>query len=129
MPKEGKMPEWYRVLMFGARDWPYTQPIVRELEGLKSKHGKRLIIITGGASGADSEVAFQARSMDIHVAQVDALWETRGRGAGPQRNTAMLALIPHEGIAFHEDITASKGTNNMRNQLTKAGITVRVVRK
>jgi beta-phosphoglucomutase-like phosphatase (HAD superfamily) len=70
---------------------------------------------------------YEAQERSVHVAEIKALWSTRRKGAGPQRNAAMLALEPDEVIAFHEDIAASRGTADMVRRARKAGIKVRVV--
>lgn len=124
--------ELYKVLMFGSRDWTKFGPIRREMRKLIKKHGtNRLLIIEGECpyGGADIIARIVAHEMNVHVAQVPALWETRYRGAGPQRNTIMRLLEPAEAIGFHEDLSKSRGTKNMYNQLRSAGIPVRVLAK
>ena len=125
------MKPFHRVIMCGARDWSNAGPILRELRRLKKEHGNKLIIIEGEAPGADQMARVLAHQLDIHVAGVWALWETRHRGAGPQRNTAMAALQPDEVIAFHADITKSRGTADMVKQARALlqSDRVRVVRK
>lgn len=104
----------YKVLICGARDWDSPDAIEREILMLVRRHGtQKLLVITGGATGADSLGASLARKHNIHVAEVMALWNTRYRGAGPQRNQVMLDLDPDEVIAFHKSIKASKGTKDM----------------
>lgn len=119
----------YKVLMFGARDWENRASIIIELNSLIAKHGvTKLLIIEGGAPGADRLCGEVARNLNVHVAEVKALWDTRHNGAGPQRNTIMRLLEPDEGIGFHEDIENSKGSKNMMEQLEKAGIPYRIVK-
>lgn len=133
----GYYPEWHRVLMFGAREPKPGEEIMysrvairRTIRRLVAKHGTReLIIITGGAPGADQTVEYEAKQASVHVARVDALWDTRYKGAGPQRNTAMLALWPMEGIGFHKDISKSSGTKNMAKQLEDAGVPCRILKR
>lgn len=122
----------YKVLMFGDRDWTNSAAIRRELVKLISVHGtSRLLIIEGECTrgGADLIARVEAERLDVHVARVHALWETRHRGAGPQRNAIMKLMEPNEGIGFHPDIKKSKGTKNMANQLKAAGIPYRIVRR
>jgi hypothetical protein len=127
------MPETlYKVLMFGDRDWTNAAAIRRELRKLIAKHGtQRLLIIEGEcpSGGADLLARIEAERANVHVARVHALWQTRYKGAGPQRNTIMRLLGPDEGIGFHPDITKSKGTKNMAKQLERAGIPYRIVTK
>lgn len=122
----------YKVLMFGDRDWTNSAAIRRELRKLIAIHGtQRLLIIEGECpkGGADLIARVEAERADVHVARVHALWSTRYRGAGPQRNTIMRLLEPDEGIGFHPDISKSKGTKNMAKQLEAAGIPYRIVKK
>lgn len=120
----------YKVLMFGDRDWTKHGPIQREIRKLVTKHGVTdLLVIVGGARGADTISGNLAKLSNIHVAVVDALWDTRHGSAGPQRNKIMAALEPHEGIGFHEDIDNSKGTLDMYKRLLAEGIPVRIVKR
>lgn len=79
------------------------------------------VLIEGGALGADRLAREWAVSRGVHVATVNALW-SRGKGAGPSRNRAMLALRPDYVIAF----PGGRGTQNMMAQAERAG--VRVIR-
>lgn len=120
----------YKVLMFGSRDWTNSAAIRRELTALVRIHGtQRLLIIEGECptGGADLIARVEAERLNVHVARVHALWSTRYRGAGPQRNTIMRLLGPDEGIGFHPDLKKSKGTKNMAKQLDVAGIPYRIV--
>lgn len=124
------MPELYKVLMFGDRNWSNWKAIEREMTGLVQQHGTtHLVIISGMAPGADVMAAETAREWDVHCVEVPALWATRHRSAGPQRNAIMAALQPDEGIGFHENISKSKGTKDMRKRLEKADIPVRIVKR
>jgi hypothetical protein len=113
-----------RVLFFGDRDWANAVPIGQALseEVLKAGGAEHLLVIAGGARGADSIAETIAKRSGIHVARVDALWDSYGRAAGPIRNGVMKALEPDYAHGFHSDIENSKGTKNMRDQLRKAGV-------
>ena len=115
---------WHIALFCGSRTWGKPGPILRKLQALKRKHGNKLIIIQGGAPGADLLSCYWAHELDIHVAQVDALWNTRHKAAGPQRNTAMLALRPAEVCAYHPDLPKSSGTKDCIKQALKLEIPV-----
>lgn len=118
----------HRVLIFGARDWSDKNMIMELIDELIGKYGKnRLIIIQGGAPGADMLAEVCSDERGIHSARVKALWETRHRGAGPQRNDAMLLLEPHEAYGFHEDIkNKSRGSKGMYKKCLTAGIKVEI---
>jgi len=124
----------WKVLICGARDWDDMKKIETEIKNLKracsggrNVQSLELIIIEGGAPGADTMARLAAHKLDVHVAEVKALWGTRHRGAGPQRNTVMLMLEPDEVVAFHHDISKSKGTKNMVNQAKREKIETRVI--
>ena len=112
----------YKVLICGARDWSDKSAIDRLIDNLIESHGRdKLIIIEGGAEGADMLARISATERSVHVAEVRALWQTRHRGAGPQRNSAMLGLDPDEVHAFHEDLSTSKGTKDMVRRARSQG--------
>lgn len=117
----------HKVLMFGARDWTDENAVRREIRRLKRKYGNRLLIIEGGAPGADQMARVYGHMADVHVAEVVALWSTRHRAAGPQRNTMMLMMGPDEAICFHADLGKSKGSADMKKRCDRAGVPVKVV--
>lgn len=122
----------YKVLMFGDRDWTNAAAIRREIQKLVTRHGtQHLLIIEGECpyGGADLLARIEGERANVHVARVHALWETRYRSAGPQRNTIMRLLEPDEGIGFHPDIRKSRGTKNMAKQLKDADIPYRIVKR
>lgn len=121
--------EWHRHLICGDRDWAEPRPIIRLLKRLKARHTGNyqdnhhdLIIIEGEAPGADLLARIHAEALNIHVARVAALWGTRHRGAGPQRNEAMLGLAPEHVWAFHPDLRYSRGTLACLVSAAKLGI-------
>lgn len=114
-----------RVLVCGDRNWLYEAPIRRELRKLP----KGSVIIEGEARGADQLGAKIAEELGFEVERYPAQWDRYPRGAaGPIRNRQMLVEgKPDLVLAFHEDITCSKGTKNMVTQATKAGVSVRII--
>lgn len=108
-----------KLLVCGGRDYSDRETLFHRLDSI---HGQRPIhiIIEGGASGSDALARSWARSRGVHVATVAALWDRRGRGAGPQRNSAMLSLGPDGVLAF----PGGRGTANMVQQAKDAGVKV-----
>ncbi len=51
-----------------------------------------------------------------------ANWDQYHRAAGPLRNREMLKEAPDIVLAFHDDLSQSKGTRDMVNQALKAGV-------
>lgn len=108
-----KVPTLYRVLMFGGRAYDKGDKVEKEVRRLRSEathRGAELLIITGGAPGADTLCEVIGKAENCHVARIDALWNWRHNGAGPQRNGVMVALDPHEAVCFHANIKKSKGS-------------------
>lgn len=118
----------YKVIFSGDRHWGSYGPVRREIRRLAKKHGNKLVIIEGEADGLDSIAREVAHEENVHVAGVWALWSTRFRSAGPQRNDVMLSFDPNEVICFHKDISKSRGTKNLRDKAVKRGIPTKVVR-
>jgi hypothetical protein len=113
----------YKVLICGNTDWAKEAPIRALLKRLRTKHGtSKLLIIEGGADGADQMAGRIARELNIHVVEVQALWDTRHRSAGPQRNAVMMSLGPDEVHAFHREGDADSGTGNMISKARKRGV-------
>jgi hypothetical protein len=75
----------------------------------------------------DSIAKLVAKNLNVHVAEIEALWDTRGKSAGPQRNMMMAALGPSEVIAVHNDFENSRGTRHMVTLSKKLGIPVRLL--
>lgn len=124
------MIEIRKVLICGARDWGDIAPVRREVRRLIKKYGKdNLLIIAGKAPGADQMAKVVSDEQSVHCAEIGALWGTRYKGAGPQRNDMMLALEPHEAVAFHKALSQSRGTKDMIKKLHREGISVKVVDK
>lgn len=116
----------HKVLIFGSRKWTRDGPIRHELLKLRKTHDNNLLIIEGGAPGADRASKRIGHELNIHVAEIDALWKTRHRSAGPQRNQIMAALEPDEGIGFHEDFENSSGTKDMAKKLDRLGVPYKI---
>ena len=80
-------------------------------------------VITGGANGAD-KMAEKARvwhGLDGKV--YEANWTMFGKAAGPIRNRRMIKdESPYLVVAFHNNITRSRGTRDMLLKAKKKGI-------
>lgn len=112
------------VLVCGGRKYATTvkqrQHVWDTLDAILAHYGE-VIIIHGGAPGADSYAGVWADAKDAaHNAPVRAKWNRLGPPAGPLRNRAMLALTPGIVVAF----PGGPGTADMVGQALKAGIPV-----
>ena len=86
-------------------------------------------IIHGGAKGADSIAGETAQALGFKVVEFPANWSQYGKGAGPKRNQEMLNQKPDLVLAFHPDLSRSKGTKHMVEIARKAGVPVEVFDK
>lgn len=97
-----------RVLICGGRDYDDAENVALVINLLKNVY-RDLIIIEGGARGADTLAREEAKRRGIHCATVPALWDTYKKGAGDKRNRAMVfGLEPHVVVAF----PGGRGTEN-----------------
>lgn len=113
-----------RILACGDRDWT-DEALVRQV--LES-YGPSVLVINGGARGADTCAKDAARSLDLNCITVHANWKLHGKAAGPIRNQQMLDDgKPDLVIAFHDDLGRSKGTNDMLSRAEKANIPTRLI--
>lgn len=114
-----------KVLICGDRNWSDESTIRSWLSKLQDWGYDE--VIEGGATGADSATKNIAQAMGFKVTEVKAQWSKFGRAAGPIRNAEMLKLSPQLVVAFHSDISHSKGTRNMIMQAERAGVEVILV--
>lgn len=110
-----------RVLVCGDRDWTGHQAMWDFIGTLSLED----VVIEGGARGADQLAGKYARARGIEVVVFPAQWGKYGKAAGTIRNQQMLDEgKPDRVVYFHDDLAASKGTRDMVNRATRAGITV-----
>jgi hypothetical protein len=71
------------MLLCGARDWSDEGAVREQLERAVARFGAdRLVVIAGGARGADSQAEECARTMGLAVEVHPARWVGHGRAAG-----------------------------------------------
>ncbi|WP_406128541.1 SLOG family protein [Streptomyces canus] len=99
-----------RVLVCGDRQWAWSATVAAVLDRLSARHGDRLVVIEGAASGADHAAHLWCErnglGADCHRCHpVD--WQTARRTrpktwrlAGPERNTRMQLQERPQVIAF-----------------------------
>ena len=105
-----------RLLVCGGRNYNDAKRIEEEIVKLAPT-----VIISGGASGADTHAIIEAQVLGIPVIVYMADWKKYGRRAGPIRNKQMLEEgKPDMVLAFPGGI----GTANMIKQAKAAGIKV-----
>jgi hypothetical protein len=114
-----------RVLVCGDRRWLWPTTVAEVLDRLAARHGDRLVVIEGAASGADRAAHFWCElngfDEDRHRCHpVDWRAARRARPkqwrlAGPERNTRMLLQEhPQLIVAFHARLApGTGGTSDM----------------
>lgn len=112
MPKL-QLGRYYRVVVTGDRYWPKEgwHVIKERLELLKEETDLPILVITGGAQGADTQADLAAHLLGYKTKVIQAEWNKYGKRAGPIRNIRMLEEFkPHLVLAFHNELKSSKGT-------------------
>jgi hypothetical protein len=139
------MPQPYRVLITGSRDWPKPADVFTALNHVQQEaHGRLLVVVHGACpTGADAYARHWARAHqqqgepvieDPHRAQ----WRHGGRvdrGAGYRRNAHMVSLGAEVCLAFigpcakpgcrEPQPHGSHGTTHCAGLAEAAGIPVR----
>ncbi len=98
-----------RLLVCGDRNWYDTEFVYNFIRRLDERH-PIMLLIEGEAPGADTAARLAGERLGIPVMAMPAHWEQYGRSAGPRRNREMLDQLPDLVLAFHDNISASKGT-------------------
>jgi hypothetical protein len=112
-----------RVVVFGGREFHNEKLAFKALDILHRKY-KFTCIIDGAARGADTLAYRWAKRNGVPTERYAANWAKYKRAAGPIRNRQMIEEgKPNMGVAF----PGGRGTENMKEQLKKAGIPVHVV--
>ena len=113
-----------KIVVCGSRDWTDSEKVLNRLARLTSMH---TVIITGGARGADTVAHEAAKKLAMETLVIPADWARMGKSAGPVRNRAMLDQNPDLVIAFHHELSKSKGTIDCILEANRRGITVEVI--
>jgi len=113
----------YRVLVTGSRDWDDVATLHGELDALYARYGNRLVIVHGHCpTGADALADAWSIARGLQPERHPADWASGSRGAGPQRNAAMVTTRPAEVLAFIRN--ASKGASGCARVAERAGLPV-----
>ncbi len=79
------------VLLCGSRDWTDEDTVRAQLDRAVGRFGaERLVVIAGGARGADRQAEACARELGPAVEVYPARWDRHGRSAGYRRIVQML---------------------------------------
>jgi len=111
------------VLVCGGRTYSDYQRLCEVLDQ-EDKAGRIILLVHGGASGADKMAGRWALDRGIAVKVYEADWAQYGRSAGPRRNEAMLGgSRPDLVVAF----PGGTGTADMVRRARAVGTPVLVV--
>lgn len=122
----GKDAKPYKVLVCGSRYYRDMNRVFDVLDAYLGRIGPRMMIISGGARGADEFARQWAVDRKVDHLIMYAKWELEGKGAGPIRNRRMAKKKPRLVLAFHPDIDQSKGTRDMVKVAEKLEIDYKV---
>lgn len=115
----------HKVLVCGNRDYPDRDEVFRVLDANHARIGPDMMIISGGATGADEWARQWAVERRVDHLIKYAKWDVEGKAAGPFRNRRMAAKRPKLVLAFSRDFDASRGTSDMIRVADQLGIKVK----
>jgi hypothetical protein len=115
-------------LITGSRAWPESHAnIITDLLDSHLRWHPESTMLNGMCPTGADKIAYEwALNNGVNVEKHYADW-TRGRTAGPQRNTAMVNRLLAEGSSvafafFYGPKSASRGTMNTYNSLVARGV-------
>jgi len=108
-----------KILVTGSRYW--TSPSIVRCALSEYEPGT---LIHGDCRGLDRLAGTIAELMGWDIIKCPANWKRYGKAAGIIRNNKMLDLNPDLVLAFHENLTESKGTKHCIKEAKRRGIDV-----
>lgn len=120
----------FNVIICGSREFTDYNLLKEKCDLFLSNRiekGENIVIISGGARGADSLAERYAKEKGFELKVVPAQWDKYGKRAGYLRNNRM-AEIGNACIAFL-DSTECRGTKMMVNIAREKHLLVREVKK
>lgn len=104
--------DWFYCLVVGSRTFSDYAKMEKYLDKMLSSHKHKVVIVSGGARGADSLAEKYAYNREYPLIVMKADWDKWGKTAGYIRNRQMHEFISrhnHRGcVAFWDGF--SKGT-------------------
>jgi len=108
------------LLVCGSRGWSDHLAIRTVLQRFLEQYGQDdLLVLTGGARGADRLAFVEAHQLGIHVAEIVPLWQRYGKKAGFMRNRWLVRLAD-EMVSFWDG--DSPGTLSTIQLCTASGV-------
>ena len=81
--------EEYRVIIAGGRDFKDYDTLLNTVDSLLENIDKKIVIVSGGARGADSLGEQYAVDHGYKIKEFPARWDQYGKSAGFRRNVQM----------------------------------------
>lgn len=117
--------KFFIILVTGDRNWPWSARFIigKALQDVTRTLAPDvfIVLIEGGAKGADYCAKTYAEKCGWGVLEVEAHWDLYGNRAGPVRNRQMFELGQNVILAFHDDLSKSRGTKSMVGICTESG--------
>lgn len=110
-----------RVLCFGGRDYRDYAAVDTALSRLAVHHPSGLLIVNGGAPGADTLAKEWGIARGWPTITMMAAWGALGKTAGFVRNGWMLE---HAAPQYAVEFPGGRGTADMHAKVVAAGITL-----
>lgn len=126
---EDRMCEYFYCLVVGSRGFTDYQMMKEKLDFFLSKKD-RVVIVSGGAKGADTLAERYAKEKGYPLKVFPANWDKYGKRAGYLRNYEMQTYISkadERGIVAFWD-GKSRGTKQNFGMAEKHGIPLKIVR-
>jgi hypothetical protein len=115
-----------RIIITGDRNWKCDNLVRMIINDFIST--RNIIIVHGDCpTGVDRSFKVICTELSIDTEPHPALWSTHGKQAGPIRNAEMARLGADYCIAFHQQISKSKGTKNCVEACLNRDICVYIV--
>ena len=119
----------FKVIIAGGRNYDDYTTLRKECDRILSRKfadsGCEVVIVSGGATGADALGEQYASEKGLTIDRHPADWKKNGRAAGPIRN-AEMADVSDALIAFWDG--QSRGTKSMIDLAQRKGLQVAIVR-
>lgn len=116
-----------RVVIAGCRDYENYEEVKKYIDFYISNIRKenKIIIVSGGASGADAMGERYAKENGFEVEKYSADWKKYGKRAGPVRNKKMAEICDYV-ICFWDE--KSKGTKSMITLAKKYNKPIKIIK-
>ena len=89
---------------------------------------QNVTVIHGGCQGVDETADKVCSDLNLDCTVFPAKWNLYGKFAGPIRNKKMLDEQPDIVVAFHQNISESRGTKHMLSIAKTAKIPVMLIK-